>query len=139
MAFEAHLSEQTQNRNEKNCSRYQYKSDTCNQESNEAQDDSNVVYNDVVIRDHGHFIKPGQFAQEALPQRPVLHPAQLYPAITKVDEQPGAFDGVPELAQRLLDRVERITIHKMVIELHPAKGEVRVSKHLLPGEMQFEP
>ena len=136
-AFETHMNEQTQLRNEKNCSLFQYESDVCNDGHKQIE---NPVLTKVSFRENNHFIDTNQLSDEIQPKKRHIGEGKVHPATSKVftDVQTGirALDELA-LAQRLLDRIERITINHMVIDLHPVKRTDTVPKQEL-GDSQIE-
>ena len=114
------MRELTEKRNAYNCTAIQYQSNTCNEYSDESVSNDQVL-TDVQVKEE-EDIEKDQTSDERTSDgsdRKVVN-----------EERELNLNDLGEfnLAQRLLDRVNRITIHKVVIDLHPVKTSA-VKRH----------
>lgn len=103
------MNDLTAKRNAWNCTEIPYQSNTC-----DVLDGQSVVLNDVRVRTDDMPAEDQSYEDRKVAQ----------------SDQELALNELGEfkLAQRLMDRVNRITIHKVVIDLHPVKSEKRSQK-----------
>jgi hypothetical protein len=114
--FETHMNGLTEKRNSINCTLFPYNSKSCSTEQQEEANE-NPVFTNVLFRENGHVVKePGQQNDQGQNDQG-----------QEDKESPISLDEL-KLSQRLLDRIHRITINQMVIDLHPIKQKEVATK-----------
>lgn len=109
------MNELTERRNTKNCSSFQYQTEKCSSDYMPSND--NQVYTNVLVRER----------EEVEPRKRGSGHINSVQRDVQSEDDSFSLEQLG-LAKRLLDRVHRITINQMVIDLHPVK-KIGVHRH----------
>ena len=150
------MSQETERRNHRNCSDIPYDRNDCSAgpaEAHKRHENADNYYSDVVFRRNNRIVNDNELKRgfkEALeePDLPNDEPIQEQNKQDQNeydsehgDEQVEAVEVLDDLslAQKLLDRVDRITVNQFVIDLHPVHNRHKHHRNAIYRRAHKEP